>query len=148
MKDDQIVNQKDEPTGLVLTQQEVTLPTVDAAAYGRDMAALEAAEKIDPETARNEVTRYWEASKGDSLTAVLKGWKVIETVDEKTSEVKRLPACILRSKDGDYINASTIVVDSLLGKVAEGSVVYIKCTETKSGKAKRFDVRTLSTPEA
>ena len=146
MEREVITNQNGETTAVTLTQSQPDIQRVDPKARERHMELLKAAKKVDPKTARSEVVQYWEASKGDELTAVLIGWKIIEVTDEKTGELKSIPAAILRAEDGDYINASSIVVDSLGGKVVEGSVVYIKCTESKSGKAKMFDVRTLTTP--
>lgn len=128
-----VVNQDGKETGLTLSKAQLA----------SDLARLEEIEQIDHTEKRSAVVQYWEALKGDKIKGIFIGWKVLEKVDEASGEVKQIPAVVIRTKQGDFINGSMQIADSFLGRIAEGAAVYIECISSKSGKMKEFDIRVL-----
>ena len=136
-----IANQNGEPTDLVIGNGMMQMAQVDSEKLNSDLERLEKLESVELKGRRSANVKYWEAEKGDEIRAIFLGWKRLEKPDEGTGEIIGLPAVILRTKTGDFINASTIIVESLMG-IAQGAGLHIKCTG-KKGRMKTFDITLL-----
>lgn len=105
---------------------------------------LEELDKINIEQGRSIVSSYWEARAGDEIRGIFLGWKVLEKKDQTEPEgVKKIPAIVVETKEGERLIAAMQVVESFYKKVAEGSAVYIRCDKSKTGEMKEFTIKVI-----
>lgn len=129
----ELATQNGEATGLALVHSE--LPTImDAVEVTEKLAQIDS---VDFSQGVNGNAVYWEASKGDVLTGVFRGWKVLTKVED--GKEKQIPAVVIATKTGEFLCGSMVITEAFLGRVT-GCYVRIECTGKKD-RTKMFEIK-------
>ncbi len=129
-------NQNGEPTPLSM-QNPFAVTAVAAAEMRTQIAAAKAAK---PEEFTDVTPIYWEARRGESITAAFLGWKEVTKADEKTGEETKRFMAVFHDGNRQIVAGQLALVDAMFGRPA-GGVYQITCDETTAGKAKKFTVK-------
>ena len=143
MKEQEVIlNQKNEPTEVVAVPQigDRGLITIDnIEELENQLAKIKAADvKNSPEAG----IKYWEAGKGDELRGIFVGWKTFLPKDAEECATP-IPAAVIRVDKYLAFMSGAVQLTSAFMNIAEGSGVFVKCDEAKSGSAKSFTVKVI-----
>ena len=142
MEKEVILNQKNEPTEVVAVPQIgdrglITFDDVDE--LETHLAKIK---KADVTKSPEAGIKYWEAGKGDELRGIFVGWKTFLPKDAEEGSTPIIAAVIRVSKYMAYMSGAVQLTSAFMN-IAEGSGVFIKCDEAKSGSAKVFTVKVI-----
>lgn len=143
MSSTQLINQDGEITDMAIAGQAFVSPVTKEEIEERQRK-LESLDAINIEEKPSIVSSYWEARAGDEIRGIFMGWKILEKKDPNEPEgFKKIPAVVIETKEGQRIIGAMQVVDSFYGKVPDGAAVWIKCTKSKTGEMKEFEVKMI-----
>ena len=101
---------------------------------------INAAKIAKPEQYTDVTPVYWEARRGESITAAFLGWKQVMKTDEKTGEETQRYMAVFHDGNRQIVAGQLALVDAMFGRQA-GKVYQITCDEATAGKAKKFTVK-------
>jgi len=140
---EQLITTDGEVTGLQITGDAFVTPVTKEEIEERQRK-LQSLDDIDVNTGTSIVSSYWEARQGDEIRGIFMGCKVLEKKDPNEAEgVKKIPAVVIETKEGQRIIGAMQVVDSFYGKVPDGAAVWVKCTKAKTGEMKEFEIKVI-----
>lgn len=140
---EQLITTEGEVTGLQITGDAFASPVTKEEIEERQRK-LKSLDDIDVNTGTSIVSSYWEARQGDEIRGIFMGWKILEKKDPNEAEgVKKIPAVVIETKEGQRIIGAMQVVDSFYGKVPDGAAVWVKCTKAKTGEMKEFEIKVI-----
>jgi len=140
---EQLITTDGEVTGLEIKGDAFVTPVTKEEIEERQRK-LQSLDDIDVNTGTSIVSSYWEARQGDEIRGIFMGWKILEKKDPNEAEgVKKIPAVVIETKEGQRIIGAMQVVDSFYGKVPDGAAVWVKCTKAKTGEMKEFEIKVI-----
>jgi hypothetical protein len=140
---EQLITTDGEVTGLEIKGDAFVAPVTKEEIEERQRK-LKSLDDIDVNTGTSIVSSYWEARQGDEIRGIFMGWKILEKKDPNEAEgVKKIPAVVIETKEGQRIIGAMQVVDSFYGKVPDGAAVWVKCTKAKTGEMKEFEIKVI-----
>lgn len=144
MSENNIVSTTGEVTDLELSNENLNMPMPTKEERHETKNRLLALEEKDPSKGQSIVSQYWEASQGDSIKGIFKGFKVLQKKDPSEPEgVKPIPAVLIETLEGLRLCGSMQIVDSFINTVEQGAAVYIECIEARANQMKKFEIKIL-----
>lgn len=98
------------------------------------------ASKADKSAFTDITPVYWEAKRGETITAAFLGWKESTKVDEKTGEVTETKYfAVFHDGNRQIVAGQIALLEAMYGKQMN-AIYRITCDEATAGKAKKFTV--------
>lgn len=113
---------------------------VTGAAADAIRAQIEAAKTAKPEQYTDVTPVYWEARRGETITAAFLGWKEVMKTDEKSGEETKRFMAVFHDGNRQIVAGQLALTDAMFGRPA-GKIYQITCEEATAGKAKKFTVK-------
>lgn len=143
----ELTNQNGEPTSLVQVdagENRIVSNKELAAQITQNLDILDKLSDKDFEDKMDVTSKYMEFDKDKPVIAILTGYDKYQKVDEKTGEMVDVFVVCFQTKEGRFVNGSTVFLDACMnGGMDIGDAMRITYTG-KSGKTKLFEVKRLS----
>lgn len=152
-----LLTQNGDETGLISAERIITGVGITREQLAERDERLARIKKLKTEEGQRISSKYWEAREGDVIRGIFRGYivlkkkldaaeiKIAEEKGEKIIEgnLKPIPAVAIDTADGIRICGAMNILELFQAGVPTDSAVEVKCTHSKSGEMKTFEVVVL-----